>query len=215
MSRFAIPALPASIFKAYDIRGIVDDTLTPEVVRAVGLGLGTLAREKGVKAIAVGRDGRLSGPSLSRALQEGIIAAGVDAIDVGCVPTPVTYFAGFQLETSSCVSVTGSHNPPDYNGLKMVIAGDTLAGDAIQALKKRIETGDVHWADQPGQMRTAHVKADYLDHIVGDVKLARPMTIAVDCGVIMPAVFLIAAPHGLQGHPHVLRNRWHLPEPSP
>ena len=182
MSRFAIPALPASIFKAYDIRGIVDDTLTPEVVRAVGLGLGTLAREQGVKAIAVGRDGRLSGPSLSKALQEGIIAAGVDAIDVGCVPTPVTYFAGFQLETHSCVSVTGSHNPPDYNGLKMVIAGNTLAGDAIQALKQRIEAGDVHWADQPGQMKTADVKSAYLDHIVGDVKLARPMTIAVDCG---------------------------------
>ncbi len=116
-TRFAIPALPASIFKAYDIRGIVDDTLTPEVVRAVGLGLGTLARERGVKAIAVGRDGRLSGPSLSQALQEGIVAAGIDAIDVGCVPTPVTYFAGFELETYSCVSVTGSHNPPDYNGL--------------------------------------------------------------------------------------------------
>jgi len=182
MSRFAIPALPASIFKAYDIRGIVDDTLTPDVVRAVGLGLGTLAREQGVKAIAVGRDGRLSGPGLSHALQEGIVAAGVDAIDVGCVPTPVTYFAGFQLETYSCVSVTGSHNPPDYNGLKMVIAGNTLAGDAIQALKQRIEAGDVHWADQPGVMKTADVKSAYLDKIVGDVKLARPMTIAVDCG---------------------------------
>ncbi|MGV1017017.1 MAG: phosphomannomutase/phosphoglucomutase [Fluviibacter phosphoraccumulans] len=181
-TRFAIPALPASIFKAYDIRGIVDDTLTPEVVRAVGLGLGTLARERGVKAIAVGRDGRLSGPSLSQALQEGIVAAGIDAIDVGCVPTPVTYFAGFELETYSCVSVTGSHNPPDYNGLKMVVAGETLSGDAIQALKQCIEAGDVHWADQPGQMRVADVKSAYLDRIVGDVKLARPMTIAVDCG---------------------------------
>ncbi|MBP7991463.1 MAG: phosphomannomutase/phosphoglucomutase, partial [Rhodocyclaceae bacterium] len=181
-TRFAIPALPASIFKAYDIRGIVDDTLTPEVVRAVGLGLGTLARERSVKAIAVGRDGRLSGPSLSQALQEGIVAAGIDAIDVGCVPTPVTYFAGFELETYSCVSVTGSHNPPDYNGLKMVVAGETLSGEAIQALKQRIEAGDVHWADQPGQMRLADVKSAYLDRIVGDVKLARPMTIAVDCG---------------------------------
>ena len=181
-AKFSIPTLPASIFKAYDIRGIVDDTLTADVVRAVGVGLGTLAHEKGVKAIAVGRDGRLSGPNLSRALQEGIVAAGVDAIDVGCVPTPVTYFAGFQLETYSCVSVTGSHNPPDYNGLKMVIAGDTLSGDAIQALKQRIEAGDLHWADQPGAMRTADVKTAYLDRIVGDVKLARPMTIAVDCG---------------------------------
>ena len=142
-AKFSIPTLPASIFKAYDIRGIVDDTLTADVVRAVGVGLGTLAHEKGVKAIAVGRDGRLSGPNLSRALQEGIVAAGVDAIDVGCVPTPVTYFAGFQLETYSCVSVTGSHNPPDYNGLKMVVAGETLAGDAIQALKQRIEAGDL------------------------------------------------------------------------
>lgn len=182
MSRFAIPQLPASIFKAYDIRGIVDDTLTPDVVRAVGLGLGTLAREQGIKAIAVGRDGRLSGPTLSRALQEGIIATGVDAIDVGCVPTPVTYFAAFELETYSCVSVTGSHNPPDYNGLKMVIAGNTLAGDAIQSLKQRIETGDVYWADEPGAMRTADVRTAYLDKIVDDVKLSRPMTIAVDCG---------------------------------
>jgi len=110
--------LPAEIFKAYDIRGIVDRSLTPDVVRLVGQALGSLAREQNQSAIAVGRDGRLSGPSLAGALMDGICAAGMDAIDIGCVPTPLTYFAAYELGCDSCVSVTGSHNPPDYNGLK-------------------------------------------------------------------------------------------------
>ncbi|MFA7293727.1 MAG: phosphomannomutase/phosphoglucomutase, partial [Rhodocyclaceae bacterium] len=110
--------LPAEIFKAYDIRGIVGKTLTPEICRAVGQALGSLARERQQTAIAVGRDGRLSGPELAGALMQGIVSAGVDAIDVGCVPTPLTYFAAYHLDCHSCVSVTGSHNPPDYNGLK-------------------------------------------------------------------------------------------------
>ena len=172
--------LPAEIFKAYDIRGIVGKTLTPEICRAVGQALGSLAREKGEKAIAVGRDGRLSGPSLSAALMAGINAAGVDAIDLGCVPTPVTYFAGFHAGTQSVVSVTGSHNPPDYNGLKMVIAGETLYGDKIQALKTRIEAGQL--ASGSGQLRQLSVEAAYLDRIVSDVKLSRPMKVVVDCG---------------------------------
>jgi len=131
--------LPAEIFKAYDIRGIVNKSLTADVVRQVGHALGSLAVEQGQKAIAVGRDGRLSGPELAGALMDGICAAGIDAIDVGCVPTPLTYFAAYELGCNSCVSVTGSHNPPDYNGLKMVIGGTTLALEAIQDLKKRIE----------------------------------------------------------------------------
>ena len=135
--------LPAEIFKAYDIRGIVGKTLTPEICRAVGQALGSLARERQQAAIAVGRDGRLSGPELSGALMQGITEAGVDAIDVGCVPTPLTYFAAYELGCHSCVSVTGSHNPPDYNGLKMVIGGETLALDAIQQLKARIEAGNL------------------------------------------------------------------------
>ena len=128
--------LPAEIFKAYDIRGIVGKSLTADVVRRIGHALGSLALEQGQAAIAVGRDGRLSGPELAGALMDGICAAGCDAIDVGCVPTPVTYFAAYELGCNSCVSVTGSHNPPDYNGLKMVIGGTTLALDAIQQLKR-------------------------------------------------------------------------------
>lgn len=172
--------LPAEIFKAYDIRGIVNKTLTADVVRQIGHALGSLAAEQGQKAIAVGRDGRLSGPELAGALMEGICAAGVDAIDVGCVPTPVTYFAAYELGCNSCVSVTGSHNPPDYNGLKMVIGGTTLALDAIQSLKKRAETGNLKHGK--GERRSANVLPAYVDRIVGDVKLARPMKIVMDCG---------------------------------
>ncbi|MES2772460.1 MAG: phosphomannomutase/phosphoglucomutase, partial [Pseudomonadota bacterium] len=134
-------SLPSSLFKAYDIRGIVGKTLSAEIVRRIGHGLGSLARERGQSAIAVGRDGRLSGPEFSAALAQGINAAGVDVFDLGCVPTPLSYFAAHELACHSCVSVTGSHNPPDYNGLKMVIAGETLAGEAIQALRRRIEQG--------------------------------------------------------------------------
>ncbi len=172
--------LPPEIFKAYDIRGIVGKSLTPEVCRAVGQALGSLARERGQSAIAVGRDGRLSGPELAGALMQGIVAAGVDAIDVGCVPTPLTYFAAYELGCHSCVSVTGSHNPPDYNGLKMVIGGETLALDAIQRLKARIESGDLLTGS--GTIRTADVRDAYVARIVGDVKLARPMKIVMDCG---------------------------------
>ena len=172
--------LPAEIFKAYDIRGIVDKSLTAEVVRQVGRALGSLAVEQGQKAIAVGRDGRLSGPELAGALMDGICAAGCDAIDVGCVPTPVTYFAAYELGCNSCVSVTGSHNPPDYNGLKMVIGGTTLALDAIQNLKRRIEAGDLKHGK--GERRSADVKSAYIEKIVGDVKLARPLKIVMDCG---------------------------------
>ena len=172
--------LPAEIFKAYDIRGIVNKSLTADVVRRIGHALGSLAVEQGQKAIAVGRDGRLSGPELAGALMDGICAAGVDAIDVGCVPTPVTYFAAYELGCHSCVSVTGSHNPPDYNGLKMVIGGTTLALDAIQDLKKRAESGNLKHGK--GERRSANVQPAYIEKIVGDVKLARPMKIVMDCG---------------------------------
>lgn len=172
--------LPSEIFKAYDIRGIVGKTLTADVVRQIGRALGSLAAEKGQTAIAVGRDGRLSGPELAGALAEGICAAGIDVVDIGCVPTPVTYFAAHQLGCHSCVSVTGSHNPPDYNGLKMVIGGETLAGEAIQALKARIEAGNLKSGQ--GKRSEADVRTAYVDRIVQDVKLARPLKIVMDCG---------------------------------
>ncbi|HAY09186.1 MAG TPA: phosphomannomutase/phosphoglucomutase [Thauera sp.] len=174
-------ALPApEIFKAYDIRGIVDTVLTPDAVRAIGHALGSEAAVRGQKAIAIGRDGRLSGPALAGALGEGIRAAGIDVIDIGCVPTPLTYFAAYQLGCDSCVSVTGSHNPPDYNGLKMVLGGQTLFGELIQALRRRIAENDLVHGD--GELRHASVDAAYLERIVGDVKLARPMKIVLDCG---------------------------------
>ncbi|WP_449193177.1 phosphomannomutase/phosphoglucomutase [Thauera sp.] len=174
-------ALPApEIFKAYDIRGIVDTVLTPDAVRAIGHALGSEAAVRGQKAIAIGRDGRLSGPALAGALGEGIRAAGIDVINIGCVPTPLTYFAAYQLGCDSCVSVTGSHNPPDYNGLKMVLGGQTLFGELIQALRRRIAENDLVHGD--GELRHASVDAAYLERIVGDVKLARPMKIVLDCG---------------------------------
>src|SRR5574337_1193021 len=176
-------AAPApEIFKAYDIRGIVGKTLTPETVQAIGHALGSEAVARGQKAIAVGRDGRLSGPELAGALAEGIRAAGVDVIDVGCVPTPLTYFAAYHLDTHSCVSVTGSHNPPDYNGLKMVLGGQTLFGELIQALRSRIIDGNLVAAATPGKLTQANVVGAYLERIVSDVKLARPMKIVIDCG---------------------------------
>ena len=172
--------LPQEIFKAYDIRGIVGKTLTPPIVIAIGRAIGSEGRARGVREIAVGRDGRLSGPELAAALAEGIQAAGVDVIDVGRVATPMLYFAAHHFGTLSGVMVTGSHNPPDYNGLKIMLAGDTLAADAIQKLRQRIERGELASGD--GGYRTAEVAAAYLARITGDVKLARPMKIAVDCG---------------------------------
>ncbi|MBN9459618.1 MAG: phosphomannomutase/phosphoglucomutase [Burkholderiales bacterium] len=173
-----------SIFKAYDIRGVVDDTLTVDAVRAIGLALGALARKAGTRETVIGRDGRLSGPKLSAALSDGFRAAGVGVIDIGMVPTPVVYYATFELGTGTGVAVTGSHNPPDYNGLKMVVAGDAIYGEAIQGLRESIVSGalvEVPVA-QCGGLRSEDVSARYLARIAGDVKLARPMKIAVDCG---------------------------------
>jgi len=173
-------AVPAEIFKAYDIRGIVDRALTPEVVAAIGQALGSEARARGQTAVAIGRDGRLSGPVLSAALARGLAAAGVDVIDIGMAATPMGYFAAHHLGCGSVVMVTGSHNPPDYNGLKMVLAGVTLAGADIQRLRARIERGDL--AQGAGKYSTADVREAYLARIVSDAKLARTMNIVIDCG---------------------------------
>src|ERR1700682_830206 len=135
--------LPADIFKAYDIRGVVGKTLTGSIVRDIGQALGSLERKRGRETLVVGRDGRLSGPELAAALATGIRASGANVIDIGMVTTPISYFAAHHLKTQCSVMVTGSHNPPDYNGLKMVIAGNTLAGDEIKALRTRIEAGEL------------------------------------------------------------------------
>ncbi|MCZ2415314.1 MAG: phosphomannomutase/phosphoglucomutase [Burkholderiales bacterium] len=176
--------IPPSIFKAYDIRGVVDDTLTVDAVRAIGLALGALARKAGTRETVIGRDGRLSGPKLVAALADGFRAAGVGVVDIGMVPTPVVYYATFELGTGTGVAVTGSHNPPDYNGLKMVIAGEAIYGDAIQGLRETIASGALVELPeaQRGGLRSEDLSARYLARITGDVKLARPMKIAIDCG---------------------------------
>jgi len=170
----------AEMFKAYDIRGIVDRTLTVEAVEQIGQAIGSEALARNARTVAIGRDGRLSGPSLCAALARGLRAAGVDVIDVGLVATPMVYYAAWEKAGGSGVMVTGSHNPPDYNGLKMLLAGTTLAGEDIQKLRARIVGGDL--ALGAGSYSTAEVGEAYTARIVSDVKLARPMKIVVDCG---------------------------------
>jgi phosphomannomutase / phosphoglucomutase len=175
-----MPTCPPEIFKAYDIRGVVGRTLTAQGVELIGRALGSECRVRGGESIAVGRDGRLSGPELAEALARGIRASGANVVDVGMVTTPMGYFAAHELRTGSAVMVTGSHNPPEYNGLKMVLSGITLAGEAIQQLRRRIDASD--FASGAGDYRRADIREAYLARIVGDLKLARPMRIAIDCG---------------------------------
>lgn len=168
------------IFRAYDIRGVVDKTLTEESVYAIGCALGTLALEIGEKRMAVGRDGRLSGPLLSSALHAGILSTGCDVIDIGIVPTPLLYYATYVLDTSSGVMLTGSHNPPEYNGLKMMLGRETLAEEGIQNLyryivEKRFRVGD-------GQLSALDIIERYIIHVVRELKLARKLRVVIDCG---------------------------------
>jgi len=168
------------VFKAYDIRGVVGKTLTVQACELIGRALGTEARALRCSQLAVGRDGRLSGPELAGAVMKGVRASGVDVIDIGQVTTPMLYFATFHLGTGSGVMLTGSHNPPDYNGLKMMLAGETLAGEAIQALKKRIEHDD--FLAGSGSYGTTDIAEAYFARISGDIKLKRPLNLVVDCG---------------------------------
>ena len=179
----------AEIFKAYDIRGIVGKSLTAETVELIGKALGSETRRRGGKAVSIGRDGRLSGPAFAEALARGIQSTGVNVIDIGMVATPMVYFAAYHFNTGSAVMITGSHNPPDYNGIKMVIQGETLALDAIQALKRRIDTDDFEKAATLGTYEARDLNDAYIDRIVGDAKLARPMKIVVDCGNGAPGAY--------------------------
>ena len=172
--------LSKSIFKAYDIRGIIDKTLDADVAFAIGRAFASAALAKGEKTVVIGRDGRLSGPSLAAALAKGLQASGVDVIDLGVVATPMVYFGTNVLGATSGIMVTGSHNPPDYNGFKMVLAGEAIYGDTILALYDRIVAGD--FSEGQGSYSTHDIKAAYIERIVSDVKLTRPIKIAVDCG---------------------------------
>ena len=173
--------IDSSIFKAYDIRGVIDKTLTVEATRAIGQALGALAKQNNVDTLCVGRDGRLSGPKLSQALMDGITDMGINVKSIGMTPTPVLYFATFLTSTGSGIAVTGSHNPPEYNGLKMMMAKDTLYGEGIQALRTQIEKG-LEVSPVKGKIEEIDVITPYLDKITSDVKLARRIKIAIDCG---------------------------------
>lgn len=177
----APPAMPpAEIFKAYDIRGIVGRTLTAQHMHLIGQALGSEAMSRGLTSMAFARDGRLSGPELGQALVKGLLATGINVIDVGMVPTPVLYYAATELAGGSGVMLTGSHNPPDYNGIKMVLGDETLAGDTIQALKTRIDNND--FTQGTGQYQTNPLSNQYIQRITQDIKLARPLKIVIDSG---------------------------------
>lgn len=176
--------LSATIFKAYDIRGVIGKTLDAFIARQIGLAFGAAVRAKGEHTVIVGRDGRLSGPQLSRAVAEGVQMAGLHVIDIGVVATPMLYFATHVLEAQSGIMVTGSHNPPDYNGFKMVLAGEAIYGEAISSLFHAIENGAAALETQgsAGLYSQYDIKDAYLQRIVSGITLARPMRIAIDCG---------------------------------
>ncbi|WP_124079749.1 phosphomannomutase/phosphoglucomutase [Pigmentiphaga humi] len=174
--------MAASAFKAYDIRGVVPTPLSPDFARRLGAALAIEARRQGVQEVVIGRDGRLSGPGLSEALQAGLMAGGVNVLDIGMVPTPLVYYAAHVGGTGSGVAITGSHNPPEYNGFKMMMAGTTLYGDAITALRDPMLKDEGGDAAVRGTRREWDPVPDYLARITGDVKLARKMKIAVDAG---------------------------------
>ncbi|MBD8527023.1 phosphomannomutase/phosphoglucomutase [Pseudomarimonas arenosa] len=178
-------AVDRSIFRAYDIRGVLGKTLDTSVARLIGQSIGSAMQDQGLREIVVGRDGRLSGPDLSAALIEGLRAAGCDVIDIGQAATPVVYFASYHLQTGSCVAVTGSHNPPDYNGFKIVIGGETLSGAAITDLYDRIADDRLR-GDGKGGLQSMDVSRDYIDRISSDVQLERRMRVVIDCGNGVP-----------------------------
>jgi phosphomannomutase/phosphoglucomutase len=182
-----------SIFRAYDIRGIVGEGLTADVAFEIGRAIGSEAYFRGEQTVVVGRDGRLSGPELTAALIRGLLATGRDVKDIGQVPTPVLYFAAQYLGSNSGVMVTGSHNPANYNGFKVVLGGDTLSNEAIDGLRQRIESGDMLTGE--GSVEEVDVLPDYIERVKSDVQIVRPMKVVVDCG---NGVAGIAAPRLLK-----------------
>jgi len=188
-------AIPHEIFKAYDIRGIVGKTITVDIVEKIGHAVGSEARARNLTAIAIGRDGRLSGTELSQALARGIQKSGIHVVDVGMVATPMLYYAAHELCQYSGVMVTGSHNPPEYNGFKIVLGGETLAAETIQALCLRIENNDL--TQGAGNYSEHNIVNTYIKRITGDIKLTRPIKIVVDCGNGVAGAFAPALYRGL------------------
>jgi phosphomannomutase/phosphoglucomutase len=172
--------LTPEIFRAYDIRGVIDRSLDSGVARSVGQAVGTLALEQDAGPVVVARDGRLSGPYLMQGMIDGILSTGCDVLDIGAVPTGVLYFAAHEIAAGSGVMITGSHNPPDYNGFKIMIAGDTLYGDGISGLYERIVEGQLQSGQ--GQVTRRNVVPDYIEKIAGDIQVERPLKIVIDCG---------------------------------
>lgn len=181
-----IPAVASTLFRAYDIRGIVGDTLTPDAAQAIGRAIGSEAIHRGERQVVVARDGRLSSPALCAALAEGLRGAGCQVTDLGLAPTPVLYFGTQVLAGRSGVMVTGSHNPANYNGFKIVLGGQTLAGEDIQVLRRRIESRDFHSGE--GRIERRDLLPDYHRRIVEDVQVGRPFKVVVDCGNGVAAV---------------------------
>lgn len=178
--------LVRSIFRAYDIRGVVGTNLDSGIARLIGEVIGSILVEKGLKGIVVGYDGRLSSPSLANGLMDGLASTGVTVLDLGCVATPVVYFASHKTDFTSGISVTGSHNPPDYNGFKIVIDGHTLSGDAITNIFDRIVEKQIIRATTPGVISRRDIVPDYIRHIADDIQIDRPLKVVVDCGNGVP-----------------------------
>ncbi len=172
--------IPTEIFRAYDIRGIVNKSLTVEIVEAIGRALGTTVLARGEAAMVVARDGRLSGPLLIDALSKGILATGCNVVDIGMAPTPVLYFATYHLNIPSGVMITGSHNPPDYNGLKMMVGGQALYGDGIQALAELIRASDFRQGQ--GRKISHNIVESYVQAVKKDISLPKPLKVVVDAG---------------------------------
>ena len=175
-------AIDRGIFRAYDIRGVVGQTLDASVAELIGQAIGSLMHDKGLDDIVVGRDGRLSGPEMAEALVRGLRKAGRNVIDIGMAPTPVVYFGSFHLRTGCCVAITGSHNPPDYNGFKIVVAAETLSGAAITDLYARIAEDRLHEAKVQGALSERDIGDDYVERIAGDIQIGTPLKVVVDAG---------------------------------
>jgi phosphomannomutase/phosphoglucomutase len=175
-------AIAPSLFRAYDIRGVVGDTLTVDTVADIGCAFAAEALMHDERTVVIARDGRLSGPELLTALRDALVGSGLHVIDIGAAPTPVLYYATTVLATGTGIVVTGSHNPPAYNGMKLMIGGDTLSGDAIQALYRRITTGDVAPAGE-GRLETIDDFAEsYMHAVTSNVSVSRALRIGIDCG---------------------------------